>query len=117
MKNKVFKLLMIVLILIIGFSIEIKAKDTIDVEDWIPDTNASNIKLINIGARILGTIQVVGSVMSVAVLSIIGIKYMFASIEERVEYKKSMYPYILGCIMVFATTNIAAIIYEISKKI
>ena len=51
--------------------------------------------------------------MSVIVLIVLGIKYMMGSVEEKAEYKKSLMPYMIGCIFVFMATVIATVIYDI----
>ena len=59
---------------------------------------------------IIGVIQVVGTIISVAVLIILGMKYMAGGVEERAEYKKTMLPYVIGAILLFGITNILGII-------
>lgn len=116
MKNKVLKLLAILSIIIIEFSVQIQA-DNIDTNAYKPVVNPnSNTKLIGIAGKILGTIQIVGSVMSVLVLVVIGIKYMTSSIEGKAKYKETIMPYIIGCILVFSVSNIASIIYSIATN-
>lgn len=88
-----------------------------DLEFWKPSSNGSNTELISITEKILGVIQTVGSIVSVIALVIIGIKYMLASVEEKAKYKETMIPYIVGCILVFATSNIASILYKIGMNI
>ena len=51
------------------------------------------------------------------VLVVLGIKYMIGSAEEKAEYKKTMIPYIIGAILVFAASAIASIVMGISKNI
>lgn len=77
--------------------------------------NASQVW--DIGNSIIGCLQIIGSIASVTVLAILGMKYMIGSAEEKAEYKKTMGPYILGAIMVFAITNILVIIGNIAKNI
>lgn len=67
--------------------------------------------------RILGIIQVVGTVVSVVMLLVIGIKYMMGSIEERAEYKESMKPYLIGAFLLFTGTFVPQLIYNISQNI
>ena len=74
-------------------------------------------KLKDMANIIIGALQIIGTVLSVAVLGIIGIKYMLGSVEERAEYKKSLRPYLIGAIMVFGITNILAIIIKIAEQI
>ena len=37
---------------------------------------------------------------------------MLGSLEEKAEYKKTMMPYIIGAVLVFAASAIAGIIYS-----
>lgn len=61
----------------------------------------------------IGIIQKIGSIVSVIVLIALGIKYMVGSIEERAQYKETMIPYVIGAVLVFATTNVLAVISSI----
>ena len=78
-------------------------------------SDAETIK--SIGNTIIGIIQIIGTIISVLVLAILGIKYMIGSAEERAEYKKSMKPYLMGAVMVFAITNLLGIIAPIAKNL
>ena len=68
--------------------------------------------ITNLGQRIMGLVQAVGIVLAVVVLMILGIKYMMGSAEDKAEYKKSMIPYLIGAVLIFAGVNIADIIYN-----
>ena len=70
----------------------------------------------NIGNTIIGIVTVVGMVASVLVLVVLGIKYMMGSAEEKAEYKKTMIPYLIGAILVFAASAIAGIIRSIATQ-
>lgn len=62
--------------------------------------------------RIFGLIQVLGSVLSVVALLIIGLRYMFSSIEDRANMKGVLVYYVVGAVMVFATSNILSVAYK-----
>ena len=47
----------------------------------------------------------------------LGIKYMMGSAEERAEYKKTLLPYFIGAMLIFASTNLAQMIYNLASKI
>lgn len=64
--------------------------------------------------QLIGIIQFVGSAASVIVLIILGIKYMMGSAQEKAEYKKTMIPYLIGAIIVFAASNIAGVIFNLA---
>ena len=78
---------------------------------------AEDAKLNEIGNRIIGPIQVIGSLVSVIAIIIIGIRYMLGSVEEKAQYKETLGPYLLGAVFVFAITNILAIVYNIATSI
>ena len=65
------------------------------------------------GNEILGIVQVIGILSSVIALSLIGIKYMLASVEEKAEYKKTFSVYIVGAILVFGISLLLEPIYEL----
>lgn len=77
-----------------------------------------DIKNFNtIGKKIIGMVQAIGSIVSVLILVVLGIKYMMGSAEEKAEYKKTMIPYLIGAILIFAASNIASMIYGFAKSI
>jgi type IV secretory pathway VirB2 component (pilin) len=75
-------------------------------------TNVDNIT--NLGGKIIGVVRTVGVLVAVVILLILGIKYMMGSAEEKADYKKSMIPYIVGAILVFAASTIAGIVYDMA---
>ena len=66
----------------------------------------------NVGSSIVGILQTVGIVLSVVILIVLGIKYMMGSAEEKAEYKKTMIPYLVGAILIFAASTIANVVYQ-----
>ena len=69
-------------------------------------------KVTTIGGKIINIIQVVGIVVAIAVVLIIGIKYMTGSVEQKAEYKKVMIPYIIGAVLLVAGTSIVKVIFN-----
>lgn len=70
----------------------------------------------DIGNLILSLIRVVGTVIAVGVLMLLGIKYMIGSMEEKASYKKTMLPYVIGAVMLFAAVNLTDAIYDIATQ-
>lgn len=68
----------------------------------------------DLGNNIIGIITTIGIIISVLVLVILGIKYMIGSASEKAEYKKTMIPYIIGAILVFAASSIATIVMNVA---
>lgn len=65
------------------------------------------------GNVIITILTTIGSFLSVIVLVVLGIKYMAGSVEEKAEYKRTLTPYIIGCIIVFAASTIAGMIVNL----
>lgn len=66
---------------------------------------------------IIGVIVTVGVIISAITLCILGIKYMVGSVEERAEYKKTMIPYIIGAVLLFAASSVVGIIANIVQNV
>lgn len=70
------------------------------------DDNDKTLKTIN---KITGTISIIGSGVAIVVILLIGIKYVLGSVEEKAQYKETLKPYLIGCIMVFGIFTILKI--------
>ena len=81
------------------------------------NSNVQTNDLIKVGNNIVTIIQVVGIVIAVIVLLVIGIKYMMGSASEKAEYKKTMIPYIVGAVLIFAGTSLVRVIYSLSTSV
>lgn len=94
----------------------IYAANDFDANFWDPSTGGKegDSKLLEIGNKIIGPIQVIGSLVSVIAIIIIGIKYMLGSVEEKAQYKETLGPYFLGAVFVFGITNVLSIVYNIA---
>jgi len=70
--------------------------------------------------NILGTgiqvLRVAGTGISIIMLSYMGIKYMTAAPSEKAEFKKSATAYVVGAIILFAASNIIAIIAKFATS-
>ena len=63
--------------------------------------------------NILGYVQVIGSAISVITVVVIGIKYIWASTEEKVEIKQTAIYYVIGAVLLFSAVNIVTIAYNV----
>ena len=73
--------------------------------------------LVNFGSSIVAIIQTAGVVIAVVVLLILGVKYLMGSAEEKAEYKKTMVPYVVGAILIFAASTIVNVVYQLANSI
>lgn len=111
MNNKVVKISVVLIITIVMFAfmsnfLYANAVQVGDI-DINPNTTEANAKMGTVGSKILGVIRVVGTLIAVGTIMVLGIKYMMGSAEEKAEYKKTMIPYLIGAVLLFAGVNIA----------
>lgn len=111
MKNK--KIVMIIRILLIIVVIASLANTVLayDPTGWSANENVSS-DMEDIVGNVLGFVQILGSAIAVIMIVVLGIKYMVGSVEEKAEYKKTMIPYAVGAICIFAASNIAKMVYD-----
>ena len=80
-------------------------------------SDVGDAKIGEIGNKIVSIIKNIAIVVSVSVILVLGIKYMMGSAEEKADYKKTMIPYFIGAVMVFAGANIVTAIQAIAEKL
>lgn len=118
MKNtKTNKILITILCfaMIVAMSASVFAGDIFNQLDG--NSNVETNGITTIGNSVISVLRVVGIVVSIIVLMIIGIKYMMGSAEEKSEYKKTMVPYLIGAVLIFAASNLASMIYQFAKSV
>ena len=73
--------------------------------------------LKNFFGAIRNVFQIVSMAIAIAMLTILAVKYIIASAEERAEIKKHALVYVLGAILIFATNGVISIIQSFSSNI
>lgn len=109
MKRKLITFLVVIVIAMLLVPSSIYAK--MDTSINISSTAAGSSKEMT--KRILGMVQAIGSVVSVVALVIIGIRYMISSVEEKANMKGVLVYYIVGAVLVFATSNILGVAWDL----
>ena len=119
LKNKKKLALFMSSIFIIVIFIGVSQTYAFNVDNWNPfeGGNINNVTggniLLSKANKVLGYIKMTGTISSVIFISILGIKYMLGSVEEKAEYKETMKPYVIGCVLIFGTAQILGIISNI----
>lgn len=71
-------------------------------------------KIKEFGGNILAIILTIGVILSIIVLIILGIKYMFGTIEDKAKYKAVLLPYTIGMFLLFAAIPITNVLFDLS---
>ena len=82
--------------------------------DASADTATSD-ELIDSAGKVIALIRNIAVIAGVIILTVLGVKYMMGSVEEKAEYKKSMMPLVIGIVVVMAATSIASFLFSIFK--
>lgn len=112
--KKLLNIFMIFIVVLNIFNIN-KSIARVNPTEYHPSGLHEDAATIDMANKIIGAFQAIGSIVSVLALVLIGIKYMMGSVEEKAEYKQTMIYYIIGAILVFAISNISAMIYDWAK--
>ena len=62
--------------------------------------------VFNKAGGVLGVIQVVGTSLSVIMVTVAGVKYMISSVQEKAKAKEQLILILIGAILLFGGTNI-----------
>lgn len=112
MKNKTLKLIsgiMLVLVMTLFMANTVLANDFLSVNITPSGTNTSS-KVGNIAGQILGIVQVIGMAVAIIMLTVLGIKYVSASPNEKADYKKGMTIYVVGAVFLFGASILVGVI-------
>ena len=121
MKNKVF--IILILFILIIFIVTSRVLGWSDLPKMFggiidgTDVSSETTELKSTGGKIVGIIQVVGTIVAVGMLIVLGIKYVLGSAEEKAQYKKTLFPYFIGAVLIFGASNLAQIIYNWANAI
>ena len=108
-------IILLVVCICIGSYLPIKSLAEDPMKDII--TNMKNVKEVGTVAAskgkiagvlnaVIRLIQIAGTGISVLIVTILGIKYMFASSSEKADIKKMAMPIIIGCVLLFGAVNL-----------
>lgn len=113
--KKIFLILLLIILTTITLNNNIVVAETIDPEEYDPGSigRGDADRVVNIAGKILGAVRNCGIIISVIVIAIIGLKYMFCSLEEKANYKENMIPYVVGCFILMMATTIPSLVYDI----
>lgn len=74
-------------------------------------------KLKSTSNMIYNILLVLGIAVAVIIASILGIKFMMGSMEEKAQIKEALVPFIIGCIVVFGAFGIWKIFVSIGSTL
>ena len=84
--------------------------------EW-PDANGSIGTIDNAAGKIWGTLLTIFQILAIAAIVVAGIRYMFASADQKADIKKSLVVLVIGAILVFGASTVAKIIMDATNDV
>lgn len=94
-----------------------KGKDWISLGKQNAGTTIDTSNLISTSDTIYNILLAVGVGAAVIIGAILGIQFMTAGVDKKVEVKKALIPYIISCIIVFGSFGIWKVTVQVLKGI
>ena len=120
--NKIISMCLIFILIICLLSATALAGDPTDVTQLfggdlasINEGDSTDTKITGAIDSIIGLVQVAG--VALIAVSLLGIKYMLASVEEKAEIKKYIVGIVIGAVLVFGGIEIAQLLADFSTEV
>jgi len=113
---KIISILLMVLLVVTTISANVFAVDPetvlTELEEKTDTAEVKTEKIETTAGKVIKIMQTVGIIVGVAVLVILGIKFMMGSAEEKAEYKKTFIPLIIGAIVLISAFSLASFLFS-----
>ena len=120
-KKLILRVLPIVMVCLVMFSFSFvfaasSITEPINAGSALPNGTASN-KVTSVTGNIWSTVIVVIQVLAVAAVVFAGLRYMFASADQKADIKKSLIHLVIGCVIVFGAVTVISLITKVFGQI
>lgn len=109
---KIFSLMLVITMLFAVIAPTVSSATMLSADKVKPNYAGNTTGIVNIAGRIIGLLRNISVVAGVLLLTVIGLKFMIGSAEEKAEYKKSLVPLVVGICVVMAATTITSLIFS-----
>lgn len=88
-------------------------KDVAETDQLTLDTSLLKTKL----SAIYNVFLVAATIIAIIVGAILGVKFMAAGIDKKVEVKQALFPYLISCLVVFGSFGIWRLVVVLMSEI
>ena len=81
------------------------------------NTTMNTDDITDISGKLYNILLAIATAVAVIVGAILGIQFMTAGIDKKVEVKQSLFPYLISCIVVFGSLGIWKLVVTIMNEI
>ncbi len=116
----VLPILMLVAVMFVSFAPSVLADTTTNVVSDVMDIakNSGGINKVDTAVgSIWSTVLTILQIAAVAAIVIAGVRYMFASADQKADIKKGMIGLVIGAILVFAASTVVQFIISAATSV
>ena len=116
MKKGILSIIVVLVLSTILFGITTKVQ-ALGVDSLLSNSESyiqqreDNTGVIPIAQIIIRVIRGIGNAVALLILTILGVRYIMGSVQEKAEYKQTIWPYVLGAVLIFAGSTLVDVIY------
>ncbi len=114
MKNKkIFVIIIIFILAIILFASISRVQASDEIMDWnFSMEQQVPAKISEVAGVIIKFLRNISIIITVLVITILGVKFMLGSVQEKAEYKKAYINIIIGVVFITLVTSIIDVIFS-----
>ena len=118
MNKKVIIAITIVMVLLLSVTpYVLAANQNGPISSSLPNSgNAKVEKVYNAVSGVWGSVVLIVRILAFSAIIFAGVRYMFASSEDRADIKKSLIILVIGAIFVFGATTVVDIVRNIAQQ-
>ncbi len=118
-KNILVKIIFITLIFIVLSSLIMNVQASFDPDKYNVTiaTKEEAKPVYTMGEKLFGSLKNIATVVAILTIAVIGLKYIFGSVEQKAEYKATLIPWFVGAVLVVMITGFLGIIEQLAKQI
>lgn len=117
-KKIILRILPVLLVMLLVVTTNVfAANDTPAISASNPQGGTAIGKITTLGGNIWSTVQVIVQIAAIAAIVFAGVRYMFASADDKANIKKQTVILIVGAALVFAAVPIASFIQSTAQQI
>ena len=114
----VLQILMLVAVMFVSFAPSIMAAGNATVNKINGLANGSGVNSIDTSVKkVWSTVLTILQIAAVAAIVIAGVRYMFASADQKADIKKGMIGLVVGAVLVFAASTVVQFIVTATNQI
>ena len=115
MKRTILPVILFTLVIFISFNSNILAT-TADLTTF-PEVEGEGIASLNkITGNVWATVLTILQILAFAAIIIAGVRYMFASADQKADIKKGLIYLVIGAILVFASSTIVKVVVNATQQ-